>query len=117
MLLYIYICYYTESLPRSWEDMEEMTSGTKYKAVELKSGDDDYTKVENAFRETVKDAVIVRIQRIQNPTLYWQYAVKKKSMKCSEKDLFHGTSKESLDQINAHGFNRSFAGKNGELFL
>lgn len=34
----------------------------------------------------------------------------------NEKILFHGTSEETVAVINEHGFNRSFAGKNGEKF-
>ena len=34
-----------------------------------------------------------------------------------EKMLFHGTSKENLDKINAGGLNKSFAGIYGEKFL
>lgn len=32
----------------------------------------------------------------------------------NEKQLFHGTSEETIPIINERGFNRSYAGKNGE---
>ena len=32
----------------------------------------------------------------------------------SERILYHGTSKDTVDKINMRGFNRSFCGKNGE---
>lgn len=35
----------------------------------------------------------------------------------NEKRLFHGTDDNTVDKINAHGFNRSYAGKNGKLGL
>lgn len=33
----------------------------------------------------------------------------------NEKYLFHGTKFESVDPIKRHGFNRSYAGINGEI--
>ena len=35
--------------------------------------------------------------------------------KNSERQLFHGTGSEKVDQINTQGFNRSFCGANGKL--
>ena len=32
----------------------------------------------------------------------------------NERELWHGTSPDALDEIHATGFNRSFCGKNGE---
>ncbi len=37
----------------------------------------------------------------------------KNKHKNNEKLLFHGTGPDKTDQINHHGFNRSFAGMNG----
>lgn len=34
----------------------------------------------------------------------------------NEKTLFHGTSEDTVPIINEHGFNRSYAGKNGAKF-
>lgn len=34
----------------------------------------------------------------------------------NEMTLFHGTSEDTVAIINEHGFNRSYAGKNGEKF-
>ena len=39
------------------------------------------------------------------------------SIKQVEHELWHGTSADSLDDINATGFNRSFCGKNGNYFI
>lgn len=35
----------------------------------------------------------------------------------NERRLFHGTSEDTVATINDRGFNRSFAGKNGETFV
>ena len=65
---------------------------------------------------------IVRIQRIQNHVLYSQYAARKKVMDdnnptgCqNERKLFHGTTPDTCLKVNQQGFNRSFAGKNGNF--
>ena len=64
---------------------------------------------------------IVRIERIQNMSLYAQYMAKKKELDKSnppghqnEMQLFHGTSADICPKINQQGFNRSFSGKNGK---
>lgn len=35
----------------------------------------------------------------------------------NEKRLFHGTNHDTVAHINDSGFNRVFAGKNGEKFM
>ena len=67
---------------------------------------------------------IVKIERIQNPFLYAQYIAKKKTMDeynppntMNERELFYGCPGNVAQKTNCHGFNRSFAGKNGmELY-
>lgn len=63
---------------------------------------------------------IVKIERIQNPSLHGQYVAKKKIMDkhnpsntMNERELFHGCPGDVAQKISHHGFNRSFAGKNG----
>ena len=80
----------------------------------------EYDKIKDAFGATVKSVQIIAIERIQNPALYLQYAAKKYTMKqkCEdcEKLLYHGTTKEAIEKINVQGFNRCFAGQNGEIY-
>jgi len=66
------------------------------------------------------DYKIVKIQRVQNPQLYHQYVTRKKGMDQknpssyqNERRLFHGCPKKVAELISHQGFNRSFAGKNG----
>jgi len=61
-----------------------------------------------------------QIERIQNPNLYQQYAVRRMHMDAAngpnvqnEHLLWHGTRAETVDNINNDGFNRSYCGKNG----
>ena len=62
-----------------------------------------------------------QVKRIQNETLYRQYAVRKSDMQKqnpgieNEKTLWHGTSAEATEKINYYGFNRSYCGKNGMM--
>ena len=116
---YLY-CHWTE-LPKKWNviNLDEGVKQIKLKKTE----DKEYAVVENEFRLSVEpeSGEIIDIQRIQNPALYLQYAVKKHIMEtysnCDcEQLLFHGTKKESIDKINAQGFNRAFAGQNGEFY-
>ena len=58
------------------------------------------------------------MQRIQNKSLFKQYAVhkeklSKKQPNGNEMILFHGTSEDSVKSIYKFGFNRSLCGKNG----
>ena len=94
--------------------------------VDLKSDSKEYKDVLKEFDRTMANAYrsIKTIQRIQNPVLYAQYIAKKKEMDKfnppgykNELFLFHGTSADTCPKINQQGFNRSFSGKNGELFL
>ena len=62
-----------------------------------------------------------QIERIQNKTLYTQYDAKRKQIiqnnpkqNQNERVLWHGTAVDVVPSINAHGFNRSYCGKNGE---
>ena len=59
----------------------------------------------------------LQIERLQNQSLYTQYAAKRKQMiqqnshrNDNERMLWHGTSAGPIDSINAHGFNRSYCG-------
>lgn len=92
--------------------------------VDLSSSDAEYVDVRQKFDQTMAKHYrsIVRIQRIQNPALYFQFIVRKKEMDKynppghqNEHKLYHGTSADTCPKINQSGFNRSFAGKNGNV--
>ena len=66
---------------------------------------------------------IIKVERIQNPFLHAQYVAKKKTMDqynpstiVNERELFHGCPGDVAEKICHHGFNRSFAGKNGTVY-
>ena len=94
--------------------------------VDLDPGCSEYQGVLNEFDKTMNPGQhynnLIKIQRIQNPALYGQYIARKKEMDKqnpkghqNERQLFHGTSADTVPKINLQGYNRSFAGKNGKL--
>uniref|UniRef100_A0A672ZYX7 Poly [ADP-ribose] polymerase n=1 Tax=Sphaeramia orbicularis TaxID=375764 RepID=A0A672ZYX7_9TELE len=63
-----------------------------------------------------------QVERVQNRTLWQSYQLKKQQLDSknqhtnNEKLLFHGTGADSIEQINEHGFNRSYAGTHAAMF-
>ena len=98
--------------------------------VDLQSSDPEYQEVYTAFTGTMPPPgsaggnwkSLVKIQRVQNPALYAQYAGRKKIMEkdnpniTNERRLFHGCKGEVVKNIYYQGFNRSFAGANGKCY-
>ena len=92
------------------------------KVVVLGQRDREYNVVKNGFETTVGGPrTIVKIERIQNPTLYAQYAASKKLMDrtnppntTNERRLYHGCAGDVVQQIIYGGFDRSYAGRNGK---
>ena len=130
MLLYTYL-FLTAGFPASWEVMPKDSSGKEIAChvVDLHPSDPEYHEVQTAFTSMMPPAGssggstwknLVKIQRIQNPALYAQYAGRKKIMEKenpqieNEKRLFHGCKGSVVKNIYHQGFYRSFAGVNGE---
>ncbi|XP_041371316.1 protein mono-ADP-ribosyltransferase PARP15-like [Gigantopelta aegis] len=91
--------------------------------VQVPPGTKEYDSVIQNFTSTLDQAItIVKIERIQNRTLYCQYHVMKDRF-CgqnqgiqNERILWHGTSSNAITSINTFGFNRSYCGKNATRF-
>ncbi|XP_036797996.1 uncharacterized protein LOC118938375 [Oncorhynchus mykiss] len=107
-----------ESLPRHWDAMPANTSCL---SCLIQPGSPEHNEVLKLFRDTCHNKV-TQIERIQNPTLWRSLQIKKHDMELrnghqkNEKRLFHGTCHTTINHINNHGFNRSFAGTNGTAF-
>ncbi|OPJ79795.1 poly [ADP-ribose] polymerase 14 [Patagioenas fasciata monilis] len=105
-------------LPATWDDMQNQ----RLKIVKLKPETREYRDVQEKFLKTCHSFRIEKIERIQNPFFWKAYQIKKCEMdnkngnRNNERLLFHGTNKESLDLINNHGFNRSYAGMHAANF-
>ncbi len=99
-----------------------MPPNSSYHIVPLNAKRFEYTCVKQKFDLTMQGHYeqIIMIERIQNPALYLQYIGRKKEMDKhnpkghqNERSLFHGTAVDTCPKINQYGFDRSFAGKNG----
>ena len=106
--------------PSTWGQYDD---NPQTRVVKLDTKDQEYIDVKNGFETTIgRPRTIVKIERIQNPTLYAQYAARKKLMDrtnppntTNERRLYHGCAGDVVQQIIYGGFNRSYAGKNGKI--
>ena len=98
--------------------------------VTLSPTDQEYQEVLQEFEKTMTTGFnvsgkghyssILAIKRIQNPTWYGTYIMRKKQMNeanptghQNERRLFHGCSVDAVESINKTGYNRSYCGSNG----
>ncbi|XP_028997192.1 uncharacterized protein LOC114849673 isoform X2 [Betta splendens] len=107
-------------LPLYWDNMR--TTETM-KVVVLHPFSAEYQTVKKAFVRTVTKSII-KIERVQNFHQRRAYEALKKQMSDKtklenggEKLLYHGTSQDKRNSIMKTGFNRSFAGQNGNKQL
>ncbi|XP_029985691.1 protein mono-ADP-ribosyltransferase PARP14-like isoform X1 [Sphaeramia orbicularis] len=106
------------ALPLHWEDMK----GDRVKLVPLKPTSTEHQEVEKELSRTGLNVNIISVERVQNRTLWQSYQLKKQQLDSknqhtnNEKLLFHGTGADSIEQINEHGFNRSYAGTHAAMF-
>ncbi|KAK3597792.1 hypothetical protein CHS0354_006160 [Potamilus streckersoni] len=122
------------ALPEAWDEMQDKEN---LKRVNMLNLSPEYQQLENIFLTeaktgpysnrvpNVQNIKVVKIERIQNKTLYQQYSAKKKLIETKykgkpnvtiERKVWHGTPYDSVDGICTHGFNRSYCGKNGVWF-
>lgn len=77
---------------------------TKY----LSLNDPEYSKIENAVLETYKNACVIWIEQNENKELLQKYTAYKDTFsEPNEKRLFHGTSRENINNILENGFDPS----------
>ena len=121
-------------LPANWTPLREHELVLQ---IELQPGDPEFEKIKTLFEAEKKKQVdtakflqnrtLMKVFRLQNPTLYRQYVLSKEKfarkyydkpdvVKNLERTLFHGTSEDTVSKINSEGFDRSFCGKNMTLF-
>ncbi|XP_028392654.1 protein mono-ADP-ribosyltransferase PARP14-like [Dendronephthya gigantea] len=114
------------TVPEYWEAQPRDANG-KETGVHLvcldpnnPSHKDEYKKISDLFNKTASSHTIVQIERIQNPSLYKLYFIKKRGLDekkgSNEMILFHGTKGDKLKEINESGLNRNYAGINGTAF-
>nr|XP_020500425.1 protein mono-ADP-ribosyltransferase PARP14-like isoform X1 [Labrus bergylta] len=107
-----------EDIPESWDPNP---ANKTCLAVNILPGTTEHTEVLTLFQASCKQNVL-KIDRIQNIVMWKSLQLQKQAMEQrnghqnNERRLFHGTTEDTIDHINEHGFNRSFAGKNAACY-
>jgi serine/threonine protein kinase len=108
-----------DPLPSNW------TPGRQTLRVALDPLQAEYLEVAAIFQASLDPAFPVAIQcveRVQNPSLWALYQVKKRDMEMrgapghGERWLYHGTDEATVPKIVSTAFNRSYCGKNATLY-
>ncbi|XP_067656555.1 protein mono-ADP-ribosyltransferase PARP14-like isoform X2 [Haliotis asinina] len=108
--------------PSHWQSMADDVNVHTFPVA---ADDAEFKIVAGEFMKTINNsnATIQKVERIQNRSLYQQYTAKTKQLERqnpqgtqNESWLWHGTSTDAIDSINAHGFNRSYCGKNATAY-
>ncbi|NWI62080.1 PAR12 polymerase, partial [Todus mexicanus] len=88
--------------------------------VEIAETTSEYNKIKQLFHQTMKSYKILKIQRIQNPSLWKVFQWQKEQMKkgnggkeVDERLLFHGTQTSFMESICVHNFDWRVCGSNG----
>ncbi|KAK7082352.1 Poly (ADP-ribose) polymerase [Halocaridina rubra] len=114
----------TDSLryPNSWETME---TNEHVRRVKVSQNSKEYKDVCNSFIAAINVNNVVKIERIQNPFLWFAFQNKVREMtavygnvyEVNVKQLFHGTSSDVVDNICAENFDwRLHGSKTGQLY-
>ncbi|NXB75669.1 PAR12 polymerase, partial [Donacobius atricapilla] len=107
-----------QTCPSHWDASALPDFG--YKAVVISNGTSEYNGIKQLFHQTMKNYSILKIQRIQNPSLWKVFQWQKEKMKrenggkeVQEKQLFHGTDVFSMKTICTQNFDWRICGSNG----
>ncbi|KAM6383440.1 protein mono-ADP-ribosyltransferase PARP12-like isoform 1-T1 [Alca torda] len=107
-----------QACPAHWDPSALPELG--YKTVELSNTTPEYDKVKQLFLQTMKGYNVLKIRRIQNPSLWKVFQWQKEQMKrenggkeVNEKLLFHGTKISFVESICVHNFDWRICGSNG----
>lgn len=89
--------------------------------IDVAPSSKEYKDVERMFQTTAKEFRILKIERIQNRSLYQSYMARKHKMDndakgSNERRLFHGTDGQNVNKILSQGFNRSLCGVHGTRY-
>ncbi|XP_029655897.1 protein mono-ADP-ribosyltransferase PARP14-like [Octopus sinensis] len=108
-----------EVTPDTWSPMGDKEL---IKIVPVTNGP-EYDDIQATFRRKLPSCRIIKIERIQNKTLYHGYQALKRKFEVENPNitnevdgLWHGTAERSVDGINKSGFNRSYCGKNATAY-
>ncbi|XP_030210887.1 protein mono-ADP-ribosyltransferase PARP12 isoform X2 [Gadus morhua] len=109
-----------QAFPRHWDKSQVPEIG--HKKVLLRDSSKEYKKVETLFRQTMTAFDIVKIERIQNKSLWDQFQLQREQMKTrngghsvAERKLFHGTDSKFIDPICCSNFDWRICGTHGTI--
>ncbi|XP_041906311.1 protein mono-ADP-ribosyltransferase PARP12-like isoform X1 [Corvus kubaryi] len=107
-----------QTCPSHWDASALPDLG--YKAVVMSNVTSEYNRIKQLFHQTMENYSILKIQRIQNPSLWKVFQWQKEKMKkenegkeVQEKLLFHGTDVMSMKTICTQNFDWRICGNNG----
>ncbi|XP_030210904.1 protein mono-ADP-ribosyltransferase PARP12 [Gadus morhua] len=110
-----------QTFPSHWDKTQVPETG--YKKVLLQDSSEEYKEVETLFRQTMTDFDIVKIERIQNKSLWDHFRLQQEQMKtrnggCSvaEKKLFHSTDSKYIDDICCSNYDWRICGTHGTAY-
>ncbi|NXX74520.1 PAR12 polymerase, partial [Urocolius indicus] len=91
--------------------------------VEIGSTSAEFNRIKQLFCQTMKNYSVLKIQRIQNPSLWKVFQWQKEQMKrenkgneVNERLLFHGTKTTFIEAICLHNFDWRICGSNGTSY-
>ncbi|NXR36891.1 PAR12 polymerase, partial [Zosterops hypoxanthus] len=108
----------SKTCPSHWDASALPDIG--YKAVVISNMTCEYNGIKQLFHQTMKNYRILKIERIQNPSLWKVFQWQKEKMKrenggkeVQEKQLFHGTDIFSMKTICTQNFDWRICGSHG----
>ncbi|NXO21617.1 PAR12 polymerase, partial [Cisticola juncidis] len=111
----------SQTCPSHWDASALPDFG--YKAVVISSETSEYNGIKQLFHQTMKNYSILKIQRIQNPSLWKVFQWQKEKMKrenggkeVQEKQLFHGTDVTFMKTVCTQNFDWRICGSNGSNY-
>ncbi|XP_052771701.1 protein mono-ADP-ribosyltransferase PARP14-like isoform X3 [Mya arenaria] len=111
---------FSEEVPANWIPMKG-----NLLVYKLAPADKEYTDLSGTFNASSGGGYTIHsIEKVQNKSVWLQYEAKKKQLEGQnpagtkkEQFLWHGTSEDIVDSVNAHGFNKGKnCGKNATAF-
>ncbi|XP_052771703.1 protein mono-ADP-ribosyltransferase PARP14-like [Mya arenaria] len=110
---------FSGEVPANWKAMKG-----NLLVYKLAPADKEHTDLSGTFNASSGGGYTIHsIEKVQNKSLWLQYEAKKKQLEGqnpagtkNEQLLWHGTSEDTVDSVNAHGFNRSYCGRNATYF-
>ncbi|XP_071109179.1 zinc finger CCCH-type antiviral protein 1-like [Haliotis cracherodii] len=105
--------------PRGWSigQTNEEQLFKHYTKVKVSETTDEFQKIANLFHETLPpNRTIVSLERIENGELWIDFDGQREKMErrakkpVAERQLFHGTTEETIEAISREGFDFRFSG-------